>query len=413
MDSQELQRLKNKYDIIGNDAALNRALETAVAVAPTDLTVLITGESGVGKENIPKIIHQNSRRKNSKYFAVNCGAIPEGTIDSELFGHEKGSFTGAIETRKGYFEEANGGTLFLDEIGELPLASQAKLLRVLQSGEFIKVGSSKVEKTDVRVIAATNINLLHQVSKGKFREDLYYRLNAINIQMPALRERKEDIYLFFRKFTSDFSEKYGMGKVNLTNDAIDLLINYRWPGNIRQLKNIAETVTALESENLTPASERCIVDAATLSKYMPKDDSNLLPVMVDGGRNESSMPDSDRQMIIKAILDLKQEVDHLKARLDGVQSVAHSVQAIKPVSEPEEAEWQGQGAPVTSDNIGKVVDIKAEEPEEQDLSLKNTEIENIRKALEKHNGNRKLAAKEVGISERTLYRKIEKYHLDS
>lgn len=413
MDSQELQRLKNKYDIIGNDAALNRALETAVAVAPTDLTVLITGESGVGKENIPKIIHQNSRRKNSKYFAVNCGAIPEGTIDSELFGHEKGSFTGAIETRKGYFEEANGGTLFLDEIGELPMASQAKLLRVLQSGEFIKVGSSKVEKTDVRVIAATNINLLHQVSKGKFREDLYYRLNAINIQMPALRERKEDIYLFFRKFTSDFSEKYGMGKVNLTNDAIDLLINYRWPGNIRQLKNIAETVTALESENLTPASERCIVDAATLSKYMPKDDSNLLPVMVDGGRNESSMPDSDRQMIIKAILDLKQEVDHLKARLDGVQSVAHSVQAIKPVSEPEEAEWQGQGAPVTSDNIGKVVDIKAEEPEEQDLSLKNTEIENIRKALEKHNGNRKLAAKEVGISERTLYRKIEKYHLDS
>ena len=413
MDSQELQRLKNKYDIIGNDAALNRALETAVAVAPTDLTVLITGESGVGKENIPKIIHQNSRRKNSKYFAVNCGAIPEGTIDSELFGHEKGSFTGAIETRKGYFEEANGGTLFLDEIGELPLASQAKLLRVLQSGEFIKVGSSKVEKTDVRVIAATNINLLHQVSKGKFREDLYYRLNAINIQMPALRQRKEDIYLFFRKFTSDFSEKYGMGKVNLTNDAIDLLINYRWPGNIRQLKNIAETVTALESENLTPASERCIVDAATLSKYMPKDDSNLLPVMVDGGRNESSMPDSDRQMIIKAILDLKQEVDHLKARLDGVQSVAHSVQAIKPVSEPEEAEWQGQGAPVTSDNIGKVVDIKAEEPEEQDLSLKNTEIENIRKALEKHNGNRKLAAKEVGISERTLYRKIEKYHLDS
>ena len=413
MDSQELQRLKNKYDIIGNDAALNRALETAVAVAPTDLTVLITGESGVGKENIPKIIHQNSRRKNSKYFAVNCGAIPEGTIDSELFGHEKGSFTGAIETRKGYFEEANGGTLFLDEIGELPLASQAKLLRVLQSGEFIKVGSSKVEKTDVRVIAATNINLLHQVSKGKFREDLYYRLNAINIQMPALRERKEDIYLFFRKFTSDFSEKYGMGKVNLTNDAIDLLINYRWPGNIRQLKNIAETVTALESENLTPASERCIVDAATLSKYMPKDDSNLLPVMVDGGRNESSMPDSDRQMIIKAILDLKQEVDHLKARMDGVQSVAHSVQAIKPVSEPEEAEWQGQGAPVTSDNIGKVVDIKAEEPEEQDLSLKNTEIENIRKALEKHNGNRKLAAKEVGISERTLYRKIEKYHLDS
>ena len=411
MDSQELQRLKNKYDIIGNDAALNRALETAVAVAPTDLTVLITGESGVGKENIPKIIHQNSRRKSNKYFAVNCGAIPEGTIDSELFGHEKGSFTGAIETRKGYFEEADGGTLFLDEIGELPLASQAKLLRVLQSGEFIKVGSSKVEKTDVRVIAATNVNLLHQVSKGKFREDLYYRLNAINIQMPALRERKEDIYLFFRKFTSDFSEKYGMGKVTLTNDAIDLLINYRWPGNIRQLKNVAETVTALESEKLTPTSERCVVDAATLSRYMPKEDSNLLPVMAAGGRNESSMPDSDRQMFIKALLDLKQDVDHLKARLDVVQSAAHPVQAIKPVSEPEEAEWQGQGAPVTSGEIGKVVDIKAEEPEEQDLSLRNTELENIRKALEKHHGNRKLAAQEVGVSERTLYRKIKEYHI--
>ncbi len=411
MDSQELQRLKNKYDIIGNDAALNRALETAVAVAPTDLTVLITGESGVGKENIPKIIHQNSRRKSNKYFAVNCGAIPEGTIDSELFGHEKGSFTGAIETRKGYFEEADGGTLFLDEIGELPLASQAKLLRVLQSGEFIKVGSSKVEKTDVRVIAATNVNLLHQVGKGKFREDLYYRLNAINIQMPALRDRKEDIYLFFRKFTSDFSEKYGMGKVTLTNDAIDLLINYRWPGNIRQLKNVAETVTALESEKLTPTSERCVVDAATLSRYMPKEDSNLLPVMAAGGRNESSMPDSDRQMFIKALLDLKQDVDHLKARLDVVQSAAHPVQAIKPVSEPEEAEWQGQGVPVTSGEIGKVVDIKAEEPEEQDLSLRNTELENIRKALEKHHGNRKLAAQEVGVSERTLYRKIKEYHI--
>ena len=261
MDSQELQRLKNKYDIIGNDAALNRALETAVAVAPTDLTVLVTGESGVGKENIPKIIHQNSLRKTCKYFAVNCGAIPEGTIDSELFGHEKGSFTGAIETRKGYFEEADGGTLFLDEIGELPLASQAKLLRVLQNGEFIKVGSSKVQKTDVRVIAATNVNLLYAVGKGKFREDLYYRLNAIQIMMPALRERKEDIYLLFRKFTSDFSERYGMGKVTLTNDAIDLLINYRWPGNIRQLKNVAETVTALESEKLTRASERCVVDS--------------------------------------------------------------------------------------------------------------------------------------------------------
>ena len=396
MDSQDLQRLKNKYDIIGNDAALNRALEMAITISPTDLTVLVTGESGVGKENIPKIIHQNSLRKNGKYFAVNCGAIPEGTMDSELFGHEKGSFTGAIETRKGYFEEANGGTLFLDEIGELPLPSQAKLLRVLQSGEFIKVGSSKVEKTDVRVIAATNNDLLHAVSLGKFREDLYYRLNAIQIRMPALRDRKEDIYLFFRKFSSDFSEKSGKVKVTLTNDAIDLLIGYRWPGNIRQLKNVAEAVTAFESEKLTPTSERCIVDAATLSRYMP---------------------DSDKQMIIKAILDMKQEVDRLREQVDGLKAEGVHGARVAPALNPradqeEEAEWQGQGAPVTNGDIGKVVDINVHEPETQDLSLKKSNLEIITKALEKHHGNRKLAAQEVGISERTLYRWIEKYHLD-
>lgn len=413
MDSQELQRLKNKYDIIGNDAALNRALETAVAIAPTDLTVLVTGESGVGKENIPKIIHQNSRRKTSKYFAVNCGAIPEGTIDSELFGHEKGSFTGAVETRKGYFEEADGGTLFLDEIGELPLASQAKLLRVLQSGEFIKVGSSKVQKTDVRVIAATNVNLLYAVGKGKFREDLYYRLNAIQIKMPALRERKEDIYLLFRKFTSDFSEKYGMGKVSLSNDAIDLLINYRWPGNIRQLKNIAETVTALESEKLTRASERCVVDARTLSEYMPKEEAGLLPVTATFEPAGGQMPDSDKQMIIKAIFDLKQEVDRLKARLDAVPEGASPIRpALRPAAEPEEAEWQGSGTPVTNDDVGKVVDIKAESPHAPGLSLKDTKIQMVEKALEKHGGNRKLAAQELGTSERTLYRWLDKYHID-
>ncbi|MDI9550752.1 MAG: sigma-54-dependent Fis family transcriptional regulator [Bacteroidales bacterium] len=402
MDSQDLQRLKNKYDIIGNNAALNRALETAVAVAPTDLTVLVTGESGVGKENIPKIIHHNSLRKNSKYFAVNCGAIPQGTIDSELFGHEKGSFTGAIETRKGYFEEANGGTLFLDEVGELPLASQAKLLRVLQSGEYIKVGSSKVEKTDVRVIAATNSNLFYAVGKGKFREDLYYRLNAIQILMPALRDRKEDIYLFFRKFTSDFSEKYGMGKVTLTNEAIDLLINYRWPGNIRQLKNLAETVTALESERLTPTSERCVVDADTLGKYMPKDESALLPVVAKEMRGDP-LPDSERQMIIKAILDLKQEVDNLKARME---TWVPPVPALKPADEPD---WQGPGAPVPSVEVGKILDIHKEEP--RTLSLQKISKEVIMKALEMHDGNRKLAAKEVGISERTLYRWIDKYRL--
>ena len=416
MDSQELQRLKNKYDIIGNDAALNRALETAVTIAPTDLTVLVTGESGVGKENIPKIIHQNSLRKTGKYFAVNCGAIPEGTIDSELFGHEKGAFTGAIETRKGYFQEADGGTLFLDEIGELPLPSQAKLLRVLQSGEFIKVGSAKVEKTDVRVIAATNTDLLHAVSLGKFRADLYYRLNTIEIRMPALRERKEDIYLFFRKFSSDFSEQYGMGKVNLTNDAIDLLINYRWPGNIRQLKNVAETVTALESEKLTPVSGRCEVDAATLSRYMPKEEVNLLPAVPADG-NGGPMSGSDREMLIKAILDLKRDVEALKARVNETY-----VQPTVLTPHPEEPEDQDPNGPKIIKEVRKVVDIKPAEPEEPeepeepankgDLSIQDFKKNSIIKALKKHDGNRTKAAKEVGIAERTLYRYLKKYNLD-
>ena len=407
MDSQDLQRLKNKYDIIGNDAALNRALETAITIAPTDLTVLVTGESGVGKENIPKIIHQNSSRKTGKYFAVNCGAIPEGTIDSELFGHEKGAFTGAIETRKGYFQEANGGTLFLDEIGELPLPSQAKLLRVLQSGEFIKVGSAKVEKTDVRVIAATNTDLLHAVGQGKFRADLYYRLNTIEIRMPALRERKEDIYLFFRKFSSDFSEKYGMGKVNLTNDAIDLLINYRRPGNIRQLKNVAETVTALESERLTPVSGRCEVNAATLSRYMPKEEVNLLPA-VSTENNGGSMSGSDKEMLIKAILDLKRDVEALKAKVNDLT-------VLPPHTE--EPDDQDPNGPNIGNEIRKVVDIKPEVPDEpeedqKDLSIQDFKKNSIIKALKKHDGNRTKAAKEVGIAERTLYRYLKKYNLD-
>ena len=282
MDTQELQRIKNKFDIIGNDAALNRAIETAVAVAPTDLTVLISGESGVGKENIPRIIHQSSLRKTGKYLAVNCGGLPEGTINSELFGHEKGAFTGAVETRKGYFEEANGGTLFLDEVGDLPASTQAMLLRVLQNGEYMKVGSSKVQKTDVRVVAATNVNLLYAVSQGKFREDLYYRLNAIQIKMPSLRERKDDIYLLFRKFASDFSEKYNVSKVNLSHDAILMLQNYRWPGNIRQLKNIAESISAMESRPLSAFSGRTEIDAATLGRYLPKEDPNAIPVLAGG-----------------------------------------------------------------------------------------------------------------------------------
>ena len=411
MDTQELQKLKNKYDIVGSDAALDRALETAVAVAPTDLIVLISGESGVGKENIPKIIHQNSRRKNSKYFAINCGAIPEGTIDSELFGHEKGSFTGATETRKGYFEEADGGTLFLDEVGELPLPSQAKLLRVLQNGEFIKVGSSKVQKTDVRVIAATNVNLAHAVAQGKFRADLYYRLNAIQIRMPALRERKADIYLLFRKFTSDFAAKNGICKVALTNEAVQLLMNYRWPGNIRQLKNVAETITALESKPLSPTSERVVVDAPVLSTYMPQE-TEALPAIFDGARQEgtSGMSDTDRQMIFKALIELKQDVEKLKQERHGtaVQPAQTPIQAPSqtPIQsaaqnpEPEEVEWQD------------AADEPQASAEPLSLSVQKMNEDLIKKALEKSDGNRKAAADELGISERTLYRWIKRYNLD-
>ncbi|MBQ4169557.1 MAG: sigma-54-dependent Fis family transcriptional regulator [Bacteroidales bacterium] len=388
MDSQELQKLKNKFDIIGNDPALNRALETAVAIAPTNLTVLITGESGVGKENIPKIIHQNSLRKSGKYLAVNCGAIPEGTINAELFGHEKGSFTGAIAERKGYFEVADGGTLFLDEIGELPKDTQAMLLRVLQDGEFIKVGSSKVEKTDVRVIAATNINLMHAVSTGKFREDLFYRLNAVQITMPSLRERKDDIYLLFRKFSSDFSERYGMRKVNLTHDAIAMLRNYRWPGNIRQLKNAAESLTALESTSISGDEHRIEIDTETLSKYIPKDDPNALPALVSAP--QSSMSSDDKQMIVKALLDLKQEVDRLKSIV-----ASNTIKQAEPqIQEPEEVEWQEP-------------EHKEEPQENRTLSIQEIEKENIARALEKFGGNRKLAAEALGISERTLYRRLK------
>ncbi|MGN1215894.1 MAG: sigma 54-interacting transcriptional regulator [Candidatus Cryptobacteroides sp.] len=419
MDTQELQRIKNQFDIIGNDSALNRALEMAVAIAPTDLAVLVTGESGVGKENIPNIIHRYSSRKNAKYFALNCGAIPEGTIDAELFGHEKGSFTGAIETRKGYFEEYDGGTLFLDEIGELPLASQAKLLRVLQSGEFVKVGSSKVQKTNVRVIAATNVNLQHAVSKGKFREDLYYRLNAVQISMPSLRERKDDIYMLFRKFSSDFAEKWKLNKISLANEAIDLLINYRWPGNIRQLKNVAEAVTALESKPATTTSQRCVIDVETLRRYMPKEDGSMLPVAASDNAG-SSFNDSDKQMIIKAILDLKKEIDDLKSRLNSVPVPG---KALKSASiDNDEAEWQGQGIPVNPIEISRNVDIRSEyrteeasgeqKTEERELSIAKSNIAIVLKALEKHGGNRKLAAEEVGISERTLYRWLEKYKIE-
>lgn len=421
MDAQELQRLKNKYDIIGNDPALNRALEMAVAVAPTDLTVLVTGESGVGKDNIPKIIHQNSRRRNAKYFAVNCGAIPEGTVDSELFGHIKGSFTGAIDNRKGYFEEADGGTLFLDEIGELPPASQAKLLRVLQSGEFIRVGDSKVSKTDVRVIAATNVDLLYAVSQGKFREDLYYRLNAIQISMPALRERKEDIYLLFRKFTSDFSEKYGMNKVSLTHDAIDLLTSYRWPGNIRQLKNVTETVSALEGQRLSPVSGKCEISSSVLSHYIPKDDVNAVPVKYRD--SSETISQSDKQEIFKALYSLSSEVSNLKKIISAAGLYGQEAPQAK-IAVPEHTQHIDSGDPYLSrpetgwEKESGDIDIQEDlsshrpvrdiEPEDVQggFSISKANQDLIRKALEKHNGNRKKAAEELGISERTLYRKL-------
>ena len=413
MTTQELQTLKNKFDIIGNDPALNRALEIAVAVAPTDLTVLISGESGVGKENIPKIIHQFSLRRTGKYFAINCGAIPEGTIDSELFGHEKGSFTGANEMRRGYFEEADGGTLFLDEIGELPLPSQAKLLRVLQSGEFIRVGSSKVLKTDVRVVAATNVNLSYAVSRGKFREDLYYRLNAVPVLMPALRERKDDIHLLFRKFASDFAAKYNMVKISLTDDAVALLKNYRWPGNIRQLKNVAETVSALESVKSAPGSERREIDASVLSRYIPKDEPNLLPVKADA--SEDTFTSSEKEMLVRTIYQLRQDVDYLKSIVAGSRTPESHASGMPLLGNTGETR-----AEAPDEQPAREIFKESTEPDEQtsaggapmgenagNLSIERTELQLIRRALDKYRGNRKLAAEELGISERTLYRKLK------
>ena len=385
MDTQELQKLKNKFDIIGNDAALNHALETAVAVAPTDLTVLVSGESGVGKETIPQIIHQFSRRKNGKYLAVNCGAIPEGTINAELFGHEKGAFTGAIGERKGYFEEADGGTLFLDEIGELPKETQAMLLRVLQSGEFIKVGSSKVEKTDVRIVAATNMNLYTAVQQGRFREDLYYRLNAARITMPSLRERKEDIYLLFRKFTSDFAQRFGLRKISLSIDAISLLKNYRWPGNIRQLKNVAETVTALESRPASSEADKIELGAAEIARYIPDEKDTLLP-QIAAPATGGSMAEEDKRVLVKALLDLKGEVDTLSERVKELESGA-SARPLPMQAREDDAEWQEQT---------------------EDLSIRKASNDLIAKALEKHGGNVKAAAEELGISDRTIYRKLAK-----
>lgn len=390
-----MQALKNKYDIIGNDAALNDALETAVKFAPTGLSVLILGESGVGKESVARIIHQFSARRQNSFFVVNCGALPKELVNSELFGHVKGSFTGATDNRKGYFEDADGGTLFLDEIAELPLESQALLLRVLQSGEYRKVGSNKIEHTDVRIVAATNINLYEAVKRGKFREDLYFRLSAAQIRIPPLRERRSDIYLLFRKFTSDFSEVNGMCKISLQSDAIRLLEQYRWPGNIRQLQGFTQSLTAQLSRKVTPTLQRIELSAKELEPFMPTEQGEPIPMLYEGPQpSAQSFNQEERQAIFKAIFDLKQEVDALKVRLDRRELPPPP--PVLPREEEQEAEWQEQ-----EDFIHE------EEPvREHSLSVRRSEEELIRQALEKYHGNRKKAAEELGMSERTLYRKL-------
>lgn len=420
MDS--LQSVKQRFGIIGNNIGLNRALEKALRVSSTDISVLVIGESGVGKENIPKIIHQFSHRKHSKYIAVNCGAIPEGTIDSELFGHEKGAFTGATQARSGYFEVADGGTIFLDEVGELPLPTQVRLLRVLETGEFIKVGSSKVQKTNARIVAATNVNMMEAIEKGKFREDLYYRLSTVEIVLPPLRERKEDIVLLFRKFASDFAQKYHMPPLQLDSHAQALLTEYRWSGNIRQLRNVAEQLSVLEQERK--------INAATIRSYLPNRDKQL-PALIGKKEKESDFS-SEREILYKVLFDMKNDLNDLKKltldlmnngssegvqeknqglieKIYGKESVASkqveedafNVATLEPkVPEISQAE--------TVDKYAYAETIEEEEP----LSLQAKELEMIKQALLRCNGKRKLAAKELGISERTLYRKIKQYDLN-
>ena len=406
---ENLQTLKQRFGIIGNDIHLNRALEKAVRVAPTDISVLVTGESGVGKENIPKIIHSLSHRKHAKYIAVNCGAIPEGTIDSELFGHEKGSFTGATQDRKGYFEVADGGTIFLDEVGELPLTTQVRLLRVLENGEFIKVGSSKVIRTNVRIVAATNVNMQSAIQKERFREDLYYRLSTVEIQLPPLRERNEDIHLLFRKFAADFAQKYRMPSIRLDENAVKTLLNYRFPGNIRQLKNLAEQISVIEEERT--------VSVIKLQQYLPNNNGNL-PAII-GGKKENDFS-TERDIMYKILFDMRNDINDLKKlTLDLMKSGnAEEVQAEnhhlieKIYGQKEEIENNIEVLNITENTSDeKNYDFIETIEEDESLSLQDKEIEMIRKSLEKNSNKRKLAAKELGISERTLYRKIKQYDL--
>tara|TARA_B100000900_G_scaffold275843_3_gene235772 strand:- start:260 stop:1519 length:1260 start_codon:yes stop_codon:yes gene_type:complete len=418
---ETIQSIKQRFGIIGNDTGLNRAIEKAIQVAPTDISVLITGESGVGKEVMPKIIHQLSHRKHGKYIAVNCGAIPEGTIDSELFGHEKGAFTGATQTRSGYFEVADGGTIFLDEVGELPLTTQVRLLRVLENGEFIKVGSSKVQKTNVRIVAATNIKMFEAIDKEKFREDLYYRLSTIEIPIPALRKRKQDIHLLFRKFSSDFAFKYKMPTIRLKEEAVQLLQKYRWTGNIRQLRNVAEQISVLESKRE--------INAVALKSYLP-DMGIQLPAIVDKKKLNNDFS-TEREILYKVLFDMKSDLNDLKKLTmelmenDNFKDVQKKneqlIQKIykDPSSSVKESnsqvldllETSSQNETIEIVNSNENYDFIEDIEEEETLSLHDKELELIKKSLERHNGKRKLAADELGISERTLYRKIKQYDL--
>jgi transcriptional regulator with PAS, ATPase and Fis domain len=418
---ETIQSIKQRFEIIGNDPKLNRAIEKAIQVAPTDISVLVVGESGVGKESIPKIIHSLSHRKHGKYIAVNCGAIPEGTIDSELFGHEKGSFTGATGTREGYFEVANGGTIFLDEVGELPLTTQVRLLRVLENGEFIKVGSSQVQKTNVRIVAATNVNLFDAIEKGKFREDLYYRLSTVDITLPPLRDRKDDIHLLFRKFAADFAQKYKMPSIKLDDYAVQLLQKFRWSGNIRQLRNVAEQISVLETNR--------DINAATLQSYLPAEGSNL-PSVIKERKNDSDF-NTEREILYKVLFDMKSDLHDLKKlTLELMENGGAKVQEtnshlIKKIygtkgddSEIDFEEEPSTAVITTPSNIGnyQVQDnnyqfAESIEEEEEVLRLEQKEIEMIKKSLEKNKGKRKMAADELGISERTLYRKIKQFDL--
>ncbi|WP_461631011.1 sigma-54 interaction domain-containing protein [Labilibaculum euxinus] len=412
----DIQTIKHRFSIIGNTYSLNRSLDIAIQVAPTDLSVLITGESGTGKEVFPQIIHQFSSRKHAPYIAVNCGAIPEGTIDSELFGHEKGAFTGALSDRKGYFEVANKGTIFLDEIGELPLSTQVRLLRVLETGEFIKVGSSKVLKSDVRVVAATNLNVPKAVKDGKFREDLYYRLNTVPINMPPLRERQEDIYLLFRKFAQDFAEKYRMPPLRLDPGAQQLLKSYRWPGNIRQLKNITEQVSIIEKERQ--------ISADILRNYLPRNDEHMLPAIYTDVSKKDQAFSSEREILYKVLFDMKKDMTDLKKLVfelmqtsgDSSSLQKDNALLIRKLYEDQEIDiLHHQSSAQTSSTISSPKDSVIQDTEEfveESLSLEDKEVELIRKALEKHNGKRKYAAQDLGISERTLYRKIKEYDIN-